>query len=265
MVHLVLTAFESSFQLTTAATLPDYEPAIGDVSAIIDLDVKVTKQAIRETFFYRTDDPITSDASFVYYYVDKAKWADFINEMDPYQGTIKEGTNLFGTNVTDNVGKDFLRELARQLFGTYIGADLFTNEDAVNTHIETKCGEVATTLLGKMTDVDIANTSLQGPDAAGAYFKKDDTSDTNLCRALLNQLLDIDGADAGATTRFADTTADAYTAKGTGYFHIPFMENDTISYKLTLSPAADQHTVVGTDTGRTMTPRTYRVRMTVGA
>ena len=120
-INLVLSAFESNFTLQTSATLPDYEPALGAVDATIDLTVNVPLATIRNTFYYRTDDPITSDASFVYYYVDKSAWSTFSSDMNPFNGTVTDG--YYGSNTTDDIGKDFLRELAKQLFSTYIGAE----------------------------------------------------------------------------------------------------------------------------------------------
>lgn len=257
-INLVLSAFESNFTLQTSATLPDYEPALGAVDATIDLSVNVPLATIRNTFYYRTDDPITSDASFVYYYVDKSAWGTFSGDMNPFNGTVTDG--YYGSNTTDDIGKDFLRELAKQLFSTYIGADLFTNEDAVVTDISTRCGEVATAIDTLMANVDVTAT-LQGPDGNGEYYKKDDTATTNLTREILNQMLDV---TAGQPTRFDDVTVDAYTAKGTGYFHVPFAVGDTLSFKLTVSPKADQHTVIATGLS-SMASRAYRVRMTVGA
>ena len=249
-VDLILTAFEQQFDLTLAAQLIDPELTI-DVSAVIELT---------------TDDLITSvptDSSSVQYYVDKSLWTDFESNINPFRGTVTQ--NYFRNNTTDNIGKDFLRELARQLFGTTLGVDLFTNEDAVSADISSQCDTVATAINTKLTNVDITN-GLAGmaTDASdnNSKYRGDDTADTNICRELLIQMLDISG---GSVDRFVDISTNyAYPGKPAGYYRVPFVKGDTISYKLTVSPSADQRTKVATGDA-VLNDRTYRIKLKLDA
>lgn len=264
-VDLILTAFEQQFDLTLAAQLVDPELTM-DVSAVIELTTDVSADVLSRVFYYKTDDLITSvptDSSSVQYYVDKSLWTDFESNINPFRGTVTQ--NYFRNNTTDNIGKDFLRELARQLFGTTLGVDLFTNEDAVSADISSQCDTVATAINTKLTNVDITN-GLAGmaTDASdnNAKYRSDDTADTNICRELLIQMLDISG---GSVDRFVDISTNyAYPGKPAGYYRVPFVKGDTISYKLTVSPSADQRTKVATGDA-VLNDRTYRIKLKLDA
>jgi hypothetical protein len=265
-VDLILTAFEQDISLSLAAQLIDPDITM-DVSATIELTTDVSADVLSRVFYYKTDDLITSlptDSSAVQYYVDKSLWADFESNINPFRGTVTE--NYFRNNTTDNIGKDFLRELARQLFGTTLGVDLFTNEDAVSDDISARCDIVASAINTKLVAVDICSGTHAGmaQDASDsdAYYLKDDTSDTNICRELLIQMLDVSG---GSVDRFVDISTNyAYPGKPAGYYRVPFVKGDTISYKLTVSPSADQRTKVATGS-TVLNDRTYRIKLKLDA
>ena len=59
-VNFVLSAFESSFS-AAAATIPSQQLDLS-TNATLTLSTSVSKAAIQNTFFFRTDQPITTDA-----------------------------------------------------------------------------------------------------------------------------------------------------------------------------------------------------------
>ena len=250
-VDIVLQAFDSSFVLSSQAILPDLSYVL-DTSADIALTQEVNASVLSEVFYFRTDEDITSvpsDSSHVQYYVDKSKLTGGQATLNPFNGTVVRGRYV----ASDHLGKDFLRDMAQHLFNTHYGVDLFTNEDAVVADISTKSTTVANDLFNtKMGAVNIDNTSIQGPDASGWYFKKDDTSNTNLTREILNQLL------TSSPGRFADKTAIRKYTDVSGLYGVPFVANDTLSYKLTVTANANQHTTINTG-APALGPRTYTV------
>jgi hypothetical protein len=257
-MHLVLSAFDSSFALTTNGLVGEKAVSIsGD--ATITLSTTVSKDILRNTFFYRTDDVILGDSSFVYHYVDSAAFTNATSTLNPKNGTIASTTD--GAYIAgDNISKDYLRDLAKQLFGTTLGVDLFSNEDAVVTNINSKCDDVATAVFSKLTDVNLSSASFTDASFNNYKYSKDDGADTNICRELLTQMYAL------APTRFSDGTSYAYTGNGNtldGYFQIPFQSGDVISYKVTVTPAADQLTAIATGVSA-LTPRSYQVNLNVG-
>ena len=258
MVNLVLTAFESTKQLATSATVPAHAPTFSS-DATITLSTSVAASALQETFFFRSDNPILSDASFVYYYVDSSKRTGYTSTLNPKTGEVTANQYV----ASDPIGKDFIRHLANGLFGTYLGADLFTNEDAVNTDINAKCDEIATTIGAKITALDFTNGTYGdlATDANSKKYMADNTSAENLGREMFNQLI------TAAPTRFVDINHAAngfnYNASEDGYYKMPILPGDTITYKVVLQPAAGQDAAVAT--GGSATERAYTVTLNVGA
>jgi len=253
-VNFVLTAFENSILLSTAASIPIQTLAL-TTDAKITLSAVVPASVLQDTFFFRTDDPITLDASFVYYYSDSSKWTSSLTDLNPKNGTVTLGQYVAG----DNVSKDFIRDIAHQLFGTYLGADLFTNEDSVVANINTECDTVATSIKSLLTSIDqiSGDATKMTADSAGNKFKKDDSSVSNISRELLNQLI------TAAPARFVDIKTDyKYNATEDGFYKIPILAGDTITFKLTIQSSPNQTTVVRTGP-TTMQVRTYTVILVV--
>jgi hypothetical protein len=218
---------------------------------------------LQNVFYFRTDEDITSlptDSSFVYYYTDVSKWPTTVSAtpirdtLNPTNGTVVANYYVTG----DNMAKDFVRELGRQLFGTYLGADLFTNEDAVVTDIQTKCSTISVAIEDKIKSVDIHYGGALCSGVADALYVKDNTSDSNICREMWLQLMHA------APTRFVDVTTLAYAGMAAGYYHIPFVAGDTLNFKVTVSPSAGQRAAVATGT-TALGARSYMIKLNVTA
>ena len=241
-VDMTLTAFDSAFVLSQQAILPDVSYAL-DVSAEITLTQQISAADLSGVFFFKTDEDITSelitDTSNVEYYLDRSQFTGGQATLNAMNGIVTTG--YYGSNTTDHLGKDFLRDMAQQLFNTHFGVDLFTNEDAVITDISGKSAIIATDIFTKMGNVDKTNTALSGPDVSYGYYTTDtDSSNTNLTREILNQLLTL------APGRFTDKTTLRLDGSIPGVYGMPFVTNDTISYKLSVTAHADQNTTIAT-------------------
>jgi hypothetical protein len=253
-VDLILTALDSQIQLNTSARIADYSLSIVS-DATITLNTSVSASVLQNTFYFRGDTDIATDASFVYYYVDSSQWANKNTTLSPKNGMVT--ANMYVTS--DPVGKDFLRDLARQLFGTYIAADLFTNEDAVITDINSKCDTVSANIVALINSVDISMGTFSGllSDSSGNKYLPDNLSTTNISRELFNMLM------TSAPTRFVSTSPTYHFYMGdTGFYKMPILAGDTISFKLTVTPAAGQTSAV--QTGKTtLSSRVYTVKMNI--
>ena len=255
-VNFVLTALNSSIQLSTSSVIPNYLPSIS-ADAIITLNTRVPASVLQNTFFFRTDKDITMDASFVYYYVDTNKWPNKNTTLSARNGMVT--SNGYVTN--DSGGKDFLRDIARQLFGTYLGADLFTNEDAVVSDINSKFDTVADNIIALLFSIDKTNGVFPGitSDLSGNKYLKDDTSNTNISRELLNEIM------TAAPNRLIDIKTNyKYNATEDGLYKMPILTGDSIAFKVTITPASDQTTRVPTLPGTPqMLSRSYQVILNV--
>lgn len=254
MVNFVLTAFNQEVVLSTAAQIPSYSPTI-TTDATITLSNSVSASLLQSVFYFRSDEAITADASFVYYYVNKSPWSNLTTVVNPSNGIVT--SNFYVAN--DNVSKDFIRDLARQLFGTYLGADMFTNEDAVVSDINDKCTSVATSIGNLIGSIDKTTGTLSGmvTDPAGNKYLKDDSSTSNISREMFNILM------TAAPGRFVDISGNYnYNSEQDGFYKMPIIAGDTISFKLTVNPATDQRTKVPTGSS-VINARTYTVIMNV--
>jgi hypothetical protein len=253
-VDLMLTALNSQLTLTSSAALPSYGPTLTS-DATITLSGGITEFEAQNTFFFRTDEQICLDASFVSYYVDTTKWTTNMSVISPKNGTVTSNYYVSG----DAVGKDFLRDLARQLFGTYLAVDLFTNEDNVVADINTKCDTVSSLITLLLRTIDKTQGSIPGlsQDSSGNYFFKDNSTTSNISREIFNEMI------TQAPQRFNDMTLYQYNAGvNDGFYRLPILAGDTLSYKITIGSAAGQAAAV--PTGRTtLAPRTYTVTLNV--
>ena len=251
-VNFVLTGLNSLIITSTSATISNYSQTFTS-DATITLASSVPASVLQNTFYFRTDEAITSDASFVYYYVDVSKWPTASTILSPKNGVVTAN----GYVASDTVGKDFLRDLARQLFGTYLGSDLFTNEDSIITEMNTSCDEVGNTIVTLLTSIDkTSGVFVDGmsTDSSGNKFLKDNTSTSNISRELFNQLMTV------APGRFGNIILDYATTDG--FYRMPILAGDTLTFKLTIHPSAGQ--VVSVPTGPTvLNPRSYTVILNV--
>lgn len=253
-VNFVLSALNSQIQLSSSCAIPDYAATITS-DATITLSTSVSASVMQNTFYFRGDQPITVDASFVYYYVDSSKWSNKSTTLSPKNGIVTSNAYV----ASDTVGKDFLRDLARQLFGTYLGADLFTNEDSVVADINSQCDTVAANIVTLLNSIDITTGTFNGleTDGSGNKYLPDNTSTSNITRELFNELI------TSAPTRFSDLILN-YTGIDTGFYKLPILAGDTITFQLTISPAASQISAVPTGP-TTLSSRSYTIILNVGA
>ena len=259
-VNFVLEKFNYELEMGVSGELYTVVTPALDVSANAEYYVSVAD--MRKAFYFQTDSRDVNDLSGedVKYYV---KWPAHV-VLNPCHAYVSSNaiavTNANGV-IADNrqlVKHDFIRHVADDLFNTHLGVDLFNNEQELKDDLASKGHSQAwASILTDISAVNVVNNTLLGPDASGEYYTSDALdSSANLCRELLGQLLKT------APSRMYDVSAIAVDGNiALEKFFIPFEDGDSISFKLTLSAAPNQHELVSKATA--VPDRTYKIRMNV--
>lgn len=278
--HFVVSAFEQTIDLGVAGSIfSEPIPAI-DVSAIAVIEVSL--DTMRSVFQFQTDatDLNNLPESDIRYYVDTDAWADLAN-VQPANAMLDHPESIGAISTTDPnggvlakdkmfVAHDFARYLALRLFNTPYGVDLFQNEDELMADIRTKCsaledgGIVWKAIVEKLTAVNKENATGGSEGDNGNYMVNpaEDAdpaeAQNNICRVLMLQMLNTQ------ISRFQDITTDNENQTGTvGVLQgLPFVEGDSISFKLTVNPAADQELATGVEK---FDGRSYEIRLRIAA
>lgn len=232
---------------------------IADTTTSTSTDATVTitgpaATALQSTFYFKTDSDIaTTSTDDVKYYVDTSEWSTMTTNLNATQGTVT--ANFFVADET--ISESFLRHMATGLFGTHLGVDLFNNETTVKADIVSSCGTVATSIGTTISSVGLSGSDgdLKGS-SPNKYFEDDVTDAKNITRELIYQLLN----NANSRARFNASNLATYAVSGqTGVYKVPLIAGDSISYKLTISPHANQNTNV--NTGTNATARAFLVKI----
>lgn len=249
---------DESFNIS-ALTIPSSTPTVS-VDATVTC-TGISAAALRNVFYYQTDNDIaTAGTDDVKYYVDTSAFGGIDASLNAStNGTISLADG--GFIAGESIAESFLRHTANGLFGTHLGVDLFTNETSVRAGIE-----ASTLSLAQSINTDLAAVGINGTDAdlagtTGGKYLDDDISGTkNVTRELINQLI----TDSVSVTRFEDISTNySYSSKGAGFYHVPLVAGDTLSYAVTIFPDPSQNDLVAT--GGTATSRKFRVKLVLSA
>jgi uncharacterized protein YjbI with pentapeptide repeats/uncharacterized protein YjdB len=241
-VNFSLAGLNQSFSLSTLAMLDASSIQMDATDATAVFYVRISD--LINVFKYQTDafDVNNVDASDIKYYVFHRKWPAEL-KINPSHSIMNDsesnGMLGFGNNYANNkslLKHDFIRYIALRLFNTVHGVDLFRNEfDLLENSVylgETVRYNIDSILSG------ISTTSSSGTMAydasANKYLTNDSSGNSNLCRDLMRQVA------AGAPSRFYNNGPD-----DAGLRNVPFVENDTITFKLIVQAAATQNVLTG--------------------
>jgi len=148
------------------------------------------------------------------------------------------------------VKHDFVRYLAKSLFNTPHGVDLFSNEDALLTDLVQKGAVARLAIDASLNAVNQAAAALSGT-APNKYSTNATATAANFSRVLLRQVAQA------APARFHGT------ADISGVHSIPFVDGDSINFKVAIAPASLQHDLTGR-TGPFHT-RVYKIQLNLVA
>ncbi len=257
MVHFTLEGLNQAFTLDISGALAAEAPAIIDASCIAIFNVQTTD--MKKVFKYEADsfDVNDTDASDIKYYVYMNEWPGTLKLNPVHAHTLTSHPILESTGEVVNeknlVKHDFVRYLAKCLFNTPHGVDLFSNEDALLTDLVQKGAAARLAIdasLNAVNEVNAANGT------APHKYSTNATTPTaaNFSRTLLRQLAQA------ASSRFHGT------ADISGVHSIPFVDGDTVSFKVSIAPAVGQPTLTGrSPAGGQFDTRVYKIQLNLVA
>lgn len=267
MVNFVLESLESSVTLGLLASV--YKSSITDITSDARAVLYVKQSDAKSIFKYQTDsfDTINDPDSDIKYFLHYDKFTDLA--INPANAMVNAAESSSAIALTDKDGvalpanktllaHDFLRHIAKDLFGTHLGVDIFNNEKELMQNIRSVCSDAAEgnvmfeinksvkKVSTESTDSDVVG--LKG-EAGSKYMTNENETSENLCRVLFGQMME------NASSRFAaiEQTEDEQP--------LPFEIDDSINFKLTVSPAPDQHLLTRSSTN--VASRSYEIRLVI--
>lgn len=251
-IDFSLPALNQAYTLDISGALSAEIATTFDVSATAIYNIKLA--TLNNIFKYESDSFDVDDISNsdVKYYVYMNHWPNDASLNPAHAYTKPSGGKLLedSADIPSNknlVKHDFVRYLAKHLFNTPYGVDLFSNEEALLTDIATKGRAAKVNIMKALTDVD--NTRAAGGSSPNKYSTNDLSNNTNICRELMRQIAHY------APSRFYEATQDI-----SGIKIVPFALGDTINFKLSISAATNQQTL--TSRGA-FDVRVYKIQLVV--
>jgi hypothetical protein len=255
-VHFNLSGLDQTFSLDVSGDLAGEAPATIDASCIAIYNVKTSD--MKAIFKYESDafDVNDTDASDIKYYVYKTAWDAAKLKVNPVHAHTLTATPMLETagEVVANknlVKHDFVRYLAKSLFNTPHGVDLFSNEDALLTDLVQKGASARLAIDASLVAVDISNAAFGT--AGSKYSTNALTTAANFSRVLLRQVANV------RPSRFYE----ADVSGASGIQSVPFKNGDTISFKTSIAPASLQHNLTGVS--GPFTTRVYQIKLVMVA
>ena len=255
-VHFVLTTLESSVQMGLEAAVTTSAIDTLDVSATAVFQVSV--DSMKQLFRYQTDsnDVTNLDATDIKYFVDSSAWPQ-LNPANAMLDAPESSNPIASSGIESNkqlVAHDFVRYLALKLFNTHLGVDLFNNEVELLNNIRSICDDSAAghtmyDINDKVQKVSITGSHADIQGAPGAkYMTNANQTSENICRVIMQQMTN------SAIERFAQLEdADANNRRA-----LPFQADDSISFKVTITPADGQEELTGVSE---FGGRSYEIRL----
>jgi hypothetical protein len=232
-------------------------------------EIRVEKNVIQNMFQYWTDaidmsNAVVSDIFYRVNYTDSAAplSPDFVVGAIM---TASEPNMNPDSNLTNYLPQDYLRYLAKCLFNTTRGVDLFANETEVLQSVNTRCrvglNQILLTYLdenanGIIRDEDdfIILDPLNPVEVAGSQKVTGNPS-----KKIMKQILSND------PERFVDISSN-YAVAGETYWHkVPIEVGDNLYFPVTIKAPTDQQKLTQPDSTTLIEDRTYLIRCVVVA
>jgi hypothetical protein len=265
--NFVLEQFTSSINLLEAQMQAGESPVQYDVSAtgVFNIDIEDAKKIFR---FSSNDWDISNNIPIgsLHYYLDASKWPTTLT-LNPANAMMDQiGLGPSAGAITHNnkdrqellIKHDFIRYLALRLFNTPLGADLFSNQSEMLNDLTAK-GELhwQNDISANLWKYDVTTSTLEEDgvqfiiDGSSNQFCTTDnyTANDNITRELFQQIV------KAQRSRFENVTLDQFNQAP-----IPFIHGDSISYKFTINPAANQETLTGVPS---FGARVYRIQLNI--
>jgi phospholipase/lecithinase/hemolysin len=232
-------------------------------------EIRVEKSVVQNMFQYWTDaidmsNAVVSDIFYRVSYTDSAVplSPDFVvgaimTASDPNMNP--------DSNLTNYLPQDYLRYLAKKLFNTTRGVDLFANETEVLQSVNTRCrvglNQILLTYLdasanGIIRDEDdfIILDPYDPVEVAGSQKVTGNPS-----KKIMKQILQNDPA------RFVDISSNYAVAGETYWYKMPIEVGDNLYFPVTIKAPTDQQKLTQPDSTTLIEDRTYLIRCVVVA
>lgn len=253
-VDFVLSNFESEVTMSVSGTVASSSIPSITADALAEIDISLS--ALKSVFKFSSDSEDVTDlaSTDIKYYVDSASFPS----VNPANATVSDADAIATTGIAANkqyVAHDFVRHIASELFNTYHGVDLFNNELALLNDIRSICGSGSGKLWDSLKE-KLAKVGVAGDHAdlvttgTKYYLTNSNSSDENFTRVLMEQMMSVD------VTRFATLE----TADTDGLRSLPFKSGDSISFKLTINPDANQKDLTGVAEVKS---RSYQIKLNI--
>jgi len=257
MPEFSLEALYADVQMTVLGSLTSSAVPIMSTDATAVFTVNIDH--MRSVFRFQTDssDMIDSISTDLRYYIRMANWPT-LNLANAMMNHIESASPIASGFPSNKmlVAHDYIRYLAKKLFGTHQGVDLFNNEAALLQNVRLRCGSSSgrawALIVSKLTSVSTTgdDEDFVVVDPAGSYTTNAFTQNTNICRELFQQMI---STVPGRFSTLADTSAEQ---------PLPFQVDDVISFKLTVNAASGQHLLTGVPA---IPPRSYKIKLLMKA
>jgi hypothetical protein len=255
MVNFSLEGLNQAFSLDLSGALAGETPATIDASCVAVFNVQTTH--MKAVFKYEADsfDVNDTDASDIKYYVYMNAWPATLKLNPVHAHTLSASPILAtaGDVVAEKnlVKHDFVRYLAKSLFNTPHGVDLFSNEDALLTDLVQKGAGARLAIDASLNAVNQA-TATNGT-APNKYSTNALTGASNFSRVLLRQVA------KEAASRFHGV------ADISGIHSIPFVDGDSINFKVAIAPATNQQHLTLPNQAAAFDTRVYKIQLNLVA
>ena len=222
----------------------------------IPISIDISLVDIQSLFQYNVSENVDStnissyisdtNTTDIHYYVDVTKFPNL------YEGFLSD-TNLATDNNMD-LKRDYISYVAKNIFNTERGVDLFNNESDFINDFTSKCANFWTSTYSSVNNIDKNNASIyDGTDGNGKkYLTNNTASSVNLTRELM---LQID------SQRFSPMNFD----NNTNLYKVPLEINDQISFTLVIHSDPTQTSIIGNNPVSGITDRSYKIILNVVA
>jgi hypothetical protein len=232
-------------------------------------EIRVEKSVVQNMFQYWTDaidmsNAVVSDIFYRVSYTDSAVplSPDFVvgaimTASDPNMNP--------DSNLTNYLPQDYLRYLAKKLFNTTRGVDLFANETEVLQSVNTRCRVGLNQILLTYLDAS-ANGIIRDEDDFIILDPYDPVEVAgsqkvtgNPAKKIMKQILSNDPA------RFVDISSNYAVAGQTYWYKMPIEVGDNLYFPVTIKAPTDQQKLTQPDSTTLIEDRTYLIRCVVVA
>jgi hypothetical protein len=265
-ISFTLSKFNTLLAMGISGELLKEQIPLMSTDAIAEYYVKTDD--MKKVFIFQSDSKDINNVSSddIKYFVRKSQWPSglVLNPCHAWVQTSKQIANSDKEGlIPDNrqlVKHDFIRHIAKSLFNTHLGVDLFSNESELKYDLAYKGHNLAWgsiwNSINLISDVSLNTTTYQGlygTDASyGYYLTNDSSNNSNICRQLLGQIA------SSAPGRLQNLNTYAIDISN-GYYSVPLNDGDSISFKLTLQTAPNQHLLLNSATP--VPSRSYQIRV----